>query len=219
MTYYWDRKFIKHITHDVKYVCEVGARYGDETIILSKTFPNASILSFECNPLTVEKCRSNLSSLRNARFFNFGLGMNEEILPFYSYIQDNDGASSFYKRIDENTTQRHTGDIKIKKLASVLKDEKIDYIDLLCMDVQGFELNVLKGAEDYLEKIKYVIMEEPKEVINEDYLPRNIHSKYLGSPSSREIKKFMNENGFIEIERLEENKIEDNVMYKNIRLN
>jgi hypothetical protein len=84
------------------------------------------------------------------------------------------------------------------------------------MDIQGYELNVLKGAEDFIKKIKYVIMEEPKESINTFYLPENIHSKYINAPTAQEIRKFMNSNNFIEIERLEENKIEDNVMYKNM---
>ena len=60
-------------------------------------------------------------------------------------------------------------------------------------------------------------MEEPKPVINLEYLPDNVHSKYLNSPTSAEIKSFMTENDFIIIEQVEENKIEDNVMYKNTR--
>jgi hypothetical protein len=59
-------------------------------------------------------------------------------------------------------------------------------------------------------------MEEPKQIINTEYLPVNIYSKYINAPSSNDIKNFMNINNFIEIERIEENKIEDNVMYKNI---
>ena len=88
-------------------------------------------------------------------------------------------------------------------------------IDLLCMDIQGYELNVLKGCGDFIKNIKYIIMEEPKSIINTKYLPKGIHSKYINTPSSLEIKDFMNKNNFIEIERISENMIEDNVMYKN----
>jgi hypothetical protein len=59
-------------------------------------------------------------------------------------------------------------------------------------------------------------MEEPKLIINTHYLPQDVYSKYINAPSSEEIKDFMTTNGFFEIERIEENKIEDNVMYKNI---
>ena len=120
------------------------------------------------------------------------------------------------KRIDFDTTQKENGYIKIKTLSSILQNENIPYIDILCMDVQGYELNVLQGCGNYLSKIEYIIMEEPKQIINTNYLPTNIYSKYINAPSSNDIKNFMNKNNFIEIERIEENKIEDNVMYKNI---
>lgn len=82
------------------------------------------------------------------------------------------------------------------------------------MDVQGYELNVLKGAGDFIKNINYIIMEEPKPIINSKYLPNETHSKYINAPSSQEIKEFMTKHKFIEIQRIQENAIEDNVMYK-----
>ena len=218
MTHYWDKKFLQHIKtiETINYVCEVGARYGDESIMLSTTFKNAKILAFECNPNTIAICKSKLMNYKNITFFDNGLGCIETEEPFFSYNNNNDGASSFLKRIDFNTTQKENGYIKIKTLSSILENENIPYIDILCMDVQGYELNVLQGCGDYLSKIEYIIMEEPKQIINTKYLPPDIYSKYINAPSSNEIKNFMNKHNFIEIERIEENKIEDNVMYKNI---
>jgi FkbM family methyltransferase len=149
MTYYWDDRFLQYLDvfkNNSNTIFEVGARYGDESIELNKTFKNSNIYSFECNPLTVDVCRKNLEPYTNIKFFDYGLGNENEIIPFYSYIENNDGCSSFYKRIDFTTTQRHTGNIRIRKMIDLVKDEKIDSIDLLCMDVQGYELNILKGA-------------------------------------------------------------------------
>ncbi len=216
MTNYWDIRFLKHLENDnIKNVVEVGARYGEESIILSRVFGNSKIYSFECNPLTVNICRKNLENQENINFFDTGLGETNAQLPFYSYVDNNDGASSFYKRIDFDKTQRETGIINITTLSNFMNDNNLDSIDLLCMDVQGFELNILKGAAENISKIKYIIMEEPKSIVNQEYLPKDIHSKYINAPSSQEIHNFMINNGFVEIERIEENKIEDNVMYKN----
>ncbi len=216
MSYYWDEKFIKHLGHgDIKTIFEVGARYGDESIVLSQIFKDSIIHSFECNPLTVDICRNKLANHKNIIFNAHGLGNNNETLPFYSFIDNNDGASSLFKRIDYDTTQRYTGFVNIKKLSTYIETNNIKSIDLLCMDIQGYELNVLKGAEQYLSNIKYIIMEEPKPIINTMFLPEGIHSKYLDSPTSQEIHDFMIKNRFIEIERIHENMIEDNVMYKN----
>lgn len=215
MTNYWDKSFLKHLNIDkVKVVFEVGARYGCETIELKKTFRNSIIHSFECNPKTIDICRKKLSNRKDIIFNDFGLGKINELRPFYSYIRDNDGASSLLKRIDFNATQINTGTITIKTLHDYVNNNNIKNIDILCMDVQGYELNILKGCRDFIKNINCIIMEEPKPIINTYYLPNGIHSKYINAPTSQQIKLFMKQNGFVEIERIEENKIEDNVMYR-----
>ena len=220
MSNYWDKKFLQNINNidNIKYVCEVGARYGDESIMLSNIFKNAKILSFECNPNTINICKTKLMNYHNIKFFDNGLGCIETEAPFFSYNNDNDGASSFLKRIDFDKTQKENGYIKIKTLSSILINENIPYINILCMDVQGYELNILKGAGDFINNIRFIIMEEPKHIINETYLPKNVYSKYINAPSAKEISDFMIENNFIEVARIEENYIEDNVMYKNMSL-
>ncbi len=217
MSFYWDPKFIKHLDiNNIHYVCEVGARYGDESIKLSNTFENGIIYSFECNPNTIDICKSKLKNNNRIKFYDIGLGDKEEQKPFYSYVKNNhDGPSSFFKRFDYNETQVCSGYINIKRLSTFVEEEKIPYLDLLCMDVQGYELNILKGCNSFLQKIKYIIMEQPKEIINTRYLTHKSHSNYIGAPSHNTIKEFMDYNNFIEIERIRENDIEDNVMYKN----
>ena len=107
MSNYWDPVFLKHLQGDsIHHVCEVGARYGDESIMLSNIFTKAQILSFECNPVTVERCRQSLALYPSIKFFDHGLGASAEVLPFYSYTQNNDGASSLHKRIDFDAWRR-----------------------------------------------------------------------------------------------------------------
>ena len=218
MTNYWDKRFLDKINNEPKVIFEVGARYGDESIKLSQIFKKSQIYSFECNPNTVNICKNKLEGHKNINFIGKGLGDQNNKLPFYSYIKNNDGASSFYKRIDADSTQKITGHIEITKISDIMKQYNLDNIDLLCMDVQGFELNVLKGAEKYLEKVNYIIMEEPNPIINLNELPKNTYSKYINSPTPNEIKEFMIKNNFIETVRIAENKIEHNVMYKNKKL-
>lgn len=102
----------------------------------------------------------------------------------------------------------------IDRIDNIVKSFDIESIDLLCMDFQGFELNVLKGSGDFIKNIKYVIMEEPKPIIDLRFLPKDTYSKYLNAPSPIEISNFMKENNFTEIVSIPENHIEDNVMYK-----
>jgi FkbM family methyltransferase len=215
MSNYWDERFTRHLNKKIEIIVEAGARYGEESIAMASIFKDAKLFSFECNPNTVEICKNKLKDVSNISFIPIGLGDKNEQLPFYSYIENNDGASSFLKRIDAERTQVQTGTIDIIKLSDFVSDHNISTIDLLCMDVQGYELNILKGCGDFIKNIKFVIMEEPKPIINTKYLPVNVHSKYINSPTSQEINAFMTEHNFVEIERIKENEIEDNVMYMN----
>jgi len=219
MSFYWDKRFLSKLDNEPKNIFEVGARYGDESIKLSQIFKDAQIYSFECNPNTMNICKNKLKEFKNITFIGKGLGNHTTKLPFYSYLRENDGASSFYKRIDNKKTQKMTGLIEVEKISNIIENYKIDNIDLLCMDVQGFELNVLKGACEHLKNIKYIIMEEPNRKNKNKYIPENKHSNYINAPTPNEIKQFMIENNFVEIERIKENEIEDNVMYKNINTN
>jgi FkbM family methyltransferase len=218
MSFYWNNAFLKHLNIDeIKIIFEAGARYGEESIKLSETFKNSKIYSFECNPDTIDICEKNLEKFNNINFYNFGLGEINSNKPFFSYKKDNyHGPSSFLQRYDFSDTQIYNGEVRLVKLNDFVKKENITQIDLLCMDVQGYELNILMGAGEFIKKIKYIILEQPNEITNLNYLNHGNHSNYKGAPDANTIKNFMTKNNFIEIERLPENHIENNVMYKNI---
>ena len=74
------------------------------------------------------------------------------------------------------------GDIKINKLDSM----EIDDIDMLKIDVEGLEMEVLKGASDKLEKIEYLMIE------------LNNNSKRYGS-NNIEIEEHLKSLGFKEL--------------------
>lgn len=213
---YWDNIFLKHFIHEPDIIFEVGSRYGDESIVLSNTFPNAKIFSFECNPLTIDICKEKIKNRYNINFFPYALGEKNSKQPFYSYMDNNDGASSLLKRLDYKSTQKNTGYVEIRKLDDFVNQNQISKIDYFCMDVQGYELNVLSGGKNFLKNIQYIVMEEPNPIIDIKHLPKDVYSKYIGAPTPKEIKNFMNSNNFFEIERIMENDIEHNVMYKNI---
>lgn len=40
-----------------------------------------------------------------------------------------------------------------------MEDNKIEKVDMLCIDLQGYELNALKSLGDKLKNVKYIITE------------------------------------------------------------
>lgn len=214
---YIDPEFLKVMkAGSYNYIVEVGARYGDESILLSRQFPKAKIFSFECNPATVEVCMKSLYNQPNIKFFNYALGAQPAEKPFYSYTEGNDGSSSLLKRIDFRQTQRETGIIKVRRLKDVMIEQNIPYIDYLCLDVQGYELEVLKGLGDFLRhKVRYICLECPAHSPPEGFLAPGSYSKYNGAPSYKDIETFMTLNGFIKIHEMPENYIEVNQLWVN----
>ena len=220
MSTYWDNRFLKHYAHSkIKTIAEVGARYGEESIMMSRHFPDALIYACECNPNTIKECKKNLEKYKNIIFCNEALGSRIEEKPFYSYVDNNDGASSFLFRIDGEQTQEQTGILKINTLNNFIKKHKIDNIDLLLLDTQGSELDIIKGLEEHINNVKYIIAEVPKKIPNLNYLPEGTHSKYIDSPPYDEIVEYLEQSGFKIVEKIQENMLEDNILFSNIRLN
>ena len=199
----------------IKTIFEIGSRDGFDAIALSKEYPNSHIHSFECNPLTSDICRRNIQQSQqrqNISFYNFALGKDAGKFPFYSYVKDADtpfalessGSSSFFKRDDFLQSQKYIKDVDVIRVDNFCFEKNIKKIDLLCMDVQGFELNILQGCGDLLYNIDYIILEVTK--------PDAI-SVYNLSPTYQHVNDFMTANGFDKSLIIEENRCEDNILY------
>lgn len=184
--------------HDtIRTVVELGSRDGLNAEILHNTFSESKIYSFECNPATIDICRKKFSSLKRAKLIEKAVADKNGNLTFYPVDQDksektnwsdgNPGASSLFKvsdRYDEKLVQNIIT-VPAIKLSSFVKFEKIKSIDLLFMDIQGAELIALKGLEDEIDNVKIIHTEV------------SFLELYEKQPLFKDIKKFLNERGFV----------------------
>jgi FkbM family methyltransferase len=205
-------EFLGHLNASPRVIVEVGARDLLDSVCLALHFPSARVLSFECHPELVGKCQSRHDALpssvrKRIDFVPAGLGSAAVNVAFHPYVCDNPGASSVFWRVDGKETQVTSPEtIAIRRLNDELVRVGLGGgVDLLCMDVQGYELEVLKGVDCSL--VKHVIMEEPNGSFHSG------PSHYVGAPSRQEIAAFMKNQGFTEVARSRENDWEDNVMY------
>jgi len=168
-------------------------------------------------------CREAVKNNPQIVFLNYGLADKDDIREFFVFAPSKQidplsiGASSFYQRTDYEKNQIPLPrKLYLSSIDLECKKFHIDSIDLLGMDIQGYELFVLQGALDILKNIKYIILEEPKrnEIKRSNELKTGIIDEpYIGCPDAEQIMNFLNKHGLYEIARYEENLFEDNVLY------
>ena len=216
-------ELLSHVDIKPSTIVEVGIKDGNDTLIVSKKFKKSKYFAYEANPLMKKTIESKLRFRKNVVFENVGLGEVKGTKPFFVYAPNQNidfntiGASSFYNRPDiENITKLEN--CKINTLSDEMIKKNIKKIDILLMDVQGYELNVLKGAGEKIADIAYIIMETPKpksEKIKNSVTHNLEINDYIGAPTHSEVLNFMGEHNFSLIESVDENLWETNSLFKN----
>jgi len=147
-----ETKFLKKIIKPGQTVLDVGANMGWYSIHFSKWVgQRGKIFAFEPVPEIYEELESNikLNCCQNIIIFNCALGnQNESVLFNVSDFEGGSGASS------ENLKFGKEIKVSKRKLDDLMNDQNLDNIDFLKIDIEGGELNMLKGAEKLIEKYK-----------------------------------------------------------------
>lgn len=135
-------------------VLDIGANIGNHTLYWLTTSPKRAkyVYAFEVIDETYEILKKNiaLNGLQNkTTLFHFGLGAHNTSASISSMILNNMGATSIQE--DKN------GKFQIRKLDDVKLNHKIDFVKI---DVEGTEIDVIKGAKKFLAKDKPLIWVE-----------------------------------------------------------
>ena len=131
---------------------DVGSNMGFYTIWFSK-FTN-KILSFEPDQNNFRRLNKNIqiNGLDKAiTSINIALGDEERLVSFTNHL---DGENHISLSGNGELAQ-----VKCRKLKNVLDEYGIHHIKYIKMDVEGFELSVLKGMTDLLEEKKVDIIQ------------------------------------------------------------
>lgn len=135
-------------------VFDVGANEGNWLTAVLRMVPNAQVHAFEPQPALAEKIRDRANGISVT---NAAVGEHPGTLKLYDYAQHpgSSHASLLPGVIDgvHRGTPRST-EVPVIRLDDYCHERSIEAIDLLKIDVEGFELPVLRGAQRLIESGK-----------------------------------------------------------------
>ena len=181
---------IKEFT-EPKRILDIGANTGGWYNECRWYFPSSYIFSIEAN----EECEDALKVVNP----NYLIALlTEENKEYDFYVNDTyrSTGNSIYKELTEHYTEANTRIVKKQgtRLDDIFTDE---YFDLIKMDVQGAELDIIKGGPKTIQAAQGLILEVALKEYNES------------SPMYDEIVAYLETIGF------KQKLILDNLIYNN----
>ena len=139
----------------IETVFDIGANIGITACELNDLFPKALIYAFEPVPDTFIKLKKRTFSRTSIKCFETALG--NEICSKMIDIGTRSDLVSFV----ESTNSGNEIKIKVDTLDQITQVKNIKRIDFLKIDTEGFDLEVLKGAEKLLmkQRIEFIQVE------------------------------------------------------------
>jgi len=207
--YFYKKKISKFINKnklaDIDIFLDVGAHKGESINFFLKNLNIKNIYSFEASKINFAELKKRLPSLTkkfnktNIYIENIALGAETKKVILKQF---NESSSSTISGINENSSyfkQKHKYINKKTKntfyqniettvipLSQYLINQKIDNIDFLKIDTEGYELNILKGLNDKIRNIKIIFFEHHyNNMIKKNYNFTDIH----GLLTNRNFKK------------------------------
>jgi FkbM family methyltransferase len=144
------------IINKVKYpsltiLFDVGANTGQTRNWFRFHVPKATIYCFEPVQSTFEQLKANAKGDANCILENQALGNEQGTKTIRLFEGDMTVLNSLREDVMNNTKGAKEETITVTTLDAYCKARHIQKIDLLKIDTEGFEINVLKGAEEMLQ--------------------------------------------------------------------
>lgn len=161
-------------TNNIKNILDIGANLGEFSLMCKSIIPDSTIYMIEGNP----NCEEFLKNT-SIEYFIALLSDKEQEVSFY--INSSNPVctgSSYYKEITGAYSNPIERKIKTKLLDDLFLDIDIKF-DLIKIDVQGAELDVIRGGNKTISNASFILCECP--YIEDSSIPRyNQNSCILG---------------------------------------
>jgi FkbM family methyltransferase len=185
---------IKYILGDgVGTVFDVGANVGQTARAFLRAFPDAIIYSFEPDPGSFQKLFEATAGQRRVRPYNVALGREEGNAKLFRFKFDQTNSllpkargAEQYVADAEYLTEVGEVPVEVTCIESFCRKHGVEKIDLLKIDTQGYELEILNGAQGLLSSAAVSLI----------YIEVCFVRYYEGQPLFPEIYQFLYDRGY-----------------------
>jgi FkbM family methyltransferase len=150
------------VEEDIKTVIDVGAYTGSLCFGIARQLPDAHIYAFDPLPDNFERLQLLANDIKLTPF-NVAVGASEGAGSFFrnSFSASSSALPIMRKHIEAFPETAQVEEIAVKywQLDAHLDEFELNSRVLLVLDVQGFELQALKGAELLLRQVDLVLCE------------------------------------------------------------
>ncbi len=169
-------------------ILDGGANVGQFARAAAETYPEAQVICFEALPDLAAMLRRNLADRPQVRVVASALGSHDGTLTFYrnayapasSALPAHPNQAAAFPEV----RQQEALEVPVGRLDTLLADGPLAPPVLLKLDLQGFELEALKGATETLRRTHYALLETA------------FKPMYRGEPLFDEVYAFMHAAGF-----------------------
>jgi FkbM family methyltransferase len=172
----------------LKTIVDIGANRGQFALAARHHVPGARLLSFEPLQEPAEEFRIVFRNDPQVELHQVAIGPQQGSQVMH--VSKADDSSSLLPISDlqihyyPGTGERETRTVEVMQLEAVVKPGAIEQGALLKIDVQGYELEALKGCRSLLDSFNYV------------YVECSYVSLYTGQALAGEVTEYLNQAGF-----------------------
>lgn len=184
------RTIVKKLLPDNPIILDAGAYNGEDAAKSAKLWPNGIVYAFEPVPQLFEQVQKNALEVPNMHCYQLALSDVTGKSKFYLSSGTSDMSSSLLKPKDHlkyhpDVFFTKTIEVDCMNLDEWAKQNNVDHIDFMWLDMQGSELMMLKAAPEILKTVKVIFTEV------------NLYEVYAGCPLYPEMKKWFESQGFV----------------------
>jgi FkbM family methyltransferase len=166
-----------------KIVFDVGANIGQTTSRMIRVFPIAEIYCFEPIKSTYYKLKRNTEG--ESRVHNYQVALGSTVKSQLVILQESSLLNSLKHELNSvnqgDLNQEKVENIKIDTIDNFCVKNNIKHIDFLKIDAEGFDLEVLKGAQKLIDSggVEFIQVETGISYTNNEHIPLQQFRQHL----------------------------------------